>query len=413
MFLQDRKILVPVWPQRTGVPEPSTIGELAYDFGNEERVYTVYIEENEMLAPFLVLTDGYNGRALLVREETLPIGEVRFNNFSGFYENSEMDEFLNNEYFATLAPAVQAIIPDTTITIAARSAILSTSRDLMDIVRKVFLLSYTEISTSMPVGVPGEGKSLKYFSTTESHITYCKGEPRTWWLRTTSVGAGDDMVQVVSYRGFISSSQALYGLDVRPIFCLSQAIPVKQVMSGDAQIYVIDFESMEGWEPDYIDPAYEEPQRYMVEVFYDSTDHGGVNGSGLRQAGNEAEVEAWETIGVIFQGWYEDGQLVSTEKEYRFEVDRAVKLGARFTRDEGTYLFKTIASDGGSFSQGRHEYLYPSNSDSIVAIPNPGYRFVVWHSSNGGSFIEPENPSTRFVMPDNDVEIYAEFEKIE
>jgi hypothetical protein len=334
----------------------------------------------------------------------------RFNDFSGHYEGSEIDQFLNSEYLATLAPAVQAIIPETFITIAARSAMLSTNEDELDILRKVFLLSYNEVYDIKSHIAKSEGKFLKYFDSMDRRVVNRWGEGRSWWLR--SGYSTDDMAAIVMYNGSPGGFQALNRYGVRPAFCLSQAIPVKQVMAGGAQIYLIDFESMEGWEPDYVDPTYEEPQRYMVEVQLDNSHHGAVTGGGLRQAG-EAEVMAWETTGTNFIGWFEDGQEICAEPEYRFIVDRDRELEARYNVEEGTRLLQEVKVEGGGYFNARHGYYGVGNSVKVEARPDTGFRFVQWHAPNGGIFREPEEPNTFFVMPDNDAEIYAEFEKIE
>lgn len=69
---------------------------------------------------------------------------------------------------------------------------------------------------------------------------------------------------------------------------------------------------------------------YDINVSTDDEEMGFVFGSGIRQYGTFAKVTAVAYEGYEPAGWYEDGNLVSTEAEYRFRVSKDVELVAVF-----------------------------------------------------------------------------------
>ena len=81
--------------------EAQVISDLAYSSRNQENCI-VYLQENGEYVPFIVVTDDYNGNVLLVRKEVLPEPR-RINEYFSYYEGSEIDHYLNEEYLGTLA----------------------------------------------------------------------------------------------------------------------------------------------------------------------------------------------------------------------------------------------------------------------------------------------------------------------
>lgn len=85
---------------------PSSLGDLAYTAEKEELEFTLFVPEDDVLVPYLVLTNDYNhtGNCLLLRkcilEERSP-----FNlnvSYSAYYENSKIDQML--EYSGATVP---------------------------------------------------------------------------------------------------------------------------------------------------------------------------------------------------------------------------------------------------------------------------------------------------------------------
>lgn len=74
------------------------------------------------------------------------------------------------------------------------------------------------------------------------------------------------------------------------------------------------------------------------------------------------------------------------------------------------YKLYAINSVGGSISLSEGAYE-EDDSISVRAYPNDGYVFECWVSYGGGEFIDPYDAKTDFIMPNNDVEIWAVFKK--
>ena len=74
------------------------------------------------------------------------------------------------------------------------------------------------------------------------------------------------------------------------------------------------------------------------------------------------------------------------------------------------YELWAIDSAGGSISFNEGEYE-EGDSIAVKAYANDGYAFEQWASYGGGEFINPYDTKTDFIMPDNDVEIWAVFQK--
>ena len=87
-----------------------TIKNIAYDV-NKKLGYTIYLRENEQYVPYLVLTNDYGGNVLLLRKHLLDETET-YNGQTAtpsYYEDSEIDKFLNNVFSETLSK----ILPQT------------------------------------------------------------------------------------------------------------------------------------------------------------------------------------------------------------------------------------------------------------------------------------------------------------
>lgn len=75
---------------------------------------------------------------------------------------------------------------------------------------------------------------------------------------------------------------------------------------------------------------------YHVGATTDEPAKGIVFGAGVRQLGTFAKVTAEPYNGYEFVGWYEKGNLIATEQEYKFRVDKDTELAA---------VFKEISQD--------------------------------------------------------------------
>lgn len=216
--------------------------DIAFDV-NKKSGFTVYINENSKLVPYLVLTSNYNGQALLLRKELLNDLHT-FNDdsygYSGYYKDSSIDKYLNGDFLSTLDPKIQSDIVDSEITITSKSSLGVTGEDTENITRKVFLLSYTEIGLTDYSVANKEGKPLKYFNDSISRIAYRNNEACSWWLRT-SYTWDSNSVWGIGPKGSNGGGQVDRTNGIRPAFCISNKMGIEKsdkVIEGQT-VYII------------------------------------------------------------------------------------------------------------------------------------------------------------------------------
>ena len=122
--------------------QPVTVGNLANL--DSERANCVYVRENGKYVPFLVITNNYeDGYTLLLRKEILEEAH-RMNDYSSFYQGSEIDTFLNRDYFNELGE-IRKKIKNVSLAIVDRDSIGSSGSGTINVKRHVFLLSAREL----------------------------------------------------------------------------------------------------------------------------------------------------------------------------------------------------------------------------------------------------------------------------
>ena len=152
--------------------------------------------------------------------------------YSGYYEYSEIDQMLEQDFLGKLSPDASDLIVPTEIPITARESLHGGGDSVIEIERKVFLLSAAEVGKPGSRTILTEGEALKYFYNSEQRIAcFETGEPISWWLRTPSV-AHDNVVCGVGSNGTIgiggvgSFGGKEYENGVRPAFCMPADIPI-------------------------------------------------------------------------------------------------------------------------------------------------------------------------------------------
>jgi len=123
-----------------------------------------------------------------------------------------------------------------------------------------------------------------------------------------------------------------------------------------------------------------------------TTTGGSTAGDGIYDKGETATVSATANEGYIFKGWYEDGELVSTEASYSFTVTSNRTLTAKFAE---YHTVTTIAQDGGTASGGGQ--FEPNATATITAEANDGYYFVGWYDEKN-EFITAETSYSLTVL---------------
>lgn len=80
-----------------------------------------------------------------------------------------------------------------------------------------------------------------------------------------------------------------------------------------------------------------------------------------------------------------------------------------FTTDAVNVTVTMTAGAGGRISAGTTGTYASGSTISLTAVPDEGYSFAGWTSSNGGTFADASSQSTTFVVPDTDTTITANF----
>lgn len=221
-----------------GSESVTKISDIAYGKSTDN---TVYILENEHYVPFLVLTNDYYGDTLLLRRDVKSPG--RFNEYSSFYENSEIDHYLNHGYLEEISSALPHI-QLTNLDVTDEKALGKSGTETKTIKRNVFLLSCTEIGIDSVVNMGDEGLCLSYFSESENRIAYRDGSVSSWWLRTPNTYYRS-CVYVVGDNNKIGFSNAYDNNGIRPAFCVKNdsKIELKDGIVDNQMVYVFSGEN--------------------------------------------------------------------------------------------------------------------------------------------------------------------------
>ena len=211
------------------------VSDIAYDSknGTNCRVYIKEKENDTKYTPFLVLTSNYNDTCLLIREHLLDdLQEYnKSSEYGAYYKDSEIDKYLNEKYFSTLSKRLQEVIITTDLEIATKNAIDTHKKETEIIKRKVFLLSATEVNSSLTSMTVKEGKELLYFKNIDNRIrTYENGETDTWLSRSSALCGSNSIITII-YNGGEGVAE-LNGVDgpitlsVFPAFCIDKNTPI-------------------------------------------------------------------------------------------------------------------------------------------------------------------------------------------
>lgn len=223
-----------------------TLQDIAYN-RTKNSSYRIGIEENGMIVPYLILTDDYNGDCLLLREFLLDEPK-KYNiakKYSGYYEDSEIDKYLNEEFINRFTSELRNAIVDNTIVITDRNSLGGHGKDTTTITRKVFLLSFAEMNRNSGSRTNlKEGEPLEYFSRESNRIAYYEnGQVGSWWLRTPNSGYRDVVCSVTADGALdivgINGTEGEYLNGVRPAFCLKRETKIT-IENGELYVLVQD-----------------------------------------------------------------------------------------------------------------------------------------------------------------------------
>ncbi len=118
--------------------------------------------------------------------------------------------------------------------------------------------------------------------------------------------------------------------------------------------------------------SYGNKETYTVSVITDS-DVGVAEGGGEFVKGEHCKVIAHESIDNSFIGWYVDGKLVSSEKEYRFMVDKDTTITGKFKPHTHNFI-DDLCSECGSIDE---IYYVDKISIKTASAQTIDYRSIV------------------------------------
>ncbi|WP_314065676.1 DUF6273 domain-containing protein [uncultured Vagococcus sp.] len=226
-----------------------TLRELSYDV-SKKTDNEIYIKENGMYSPYLVLTEDYEGGVLLLRkyllDDTRPFKKNdshlwSSHDFGAYYEESSIDSFLNTEFIETIEVKVKASILISDVVISSKSNFGTPNLDTLTIPREIFLLSLTELTGKNDGSSGPEGKYLTYFKDdyTRRFASFSNGEACPYWTRQPEIWDTYNVFTMGTRS--VSAGAADVESGVRPAFCLPPSTPV--VISDEAvegkSVYII------------------------------------------------------------------------------------------------------------------------------------------------------------------------------
>ena len=135
---------------------------------------------------------------------------------------------------------------------------------------------------------------------------------------------------------------------------------------------------------------------FNVSVSANPSNAGTVTGGGSYQQGQTCTVTASANSGYSFVNWTENGNVVSTNANYTFNVTTNRTLVANFTANTYTIAVSANPTNGGTVSGGG-TFNY-GQSCTVNATPATGYTFTNW-TENGN--VVSTNASYTFSVNDN------------
>lgn len=225
-----------------GLASPSTVGEIAFDSGYQCE-HIIYIRENEEYIPYIVVSQDYQGMALLLRKNVLDENHVfnppNIEEISSYYPDSSIRIWLENTFQYMLGAPIETVKLEVTSQEAINHALGGT--ELIE--STVFLLSATEVCFPNRISFYKEGEELDMFKQMdESRVAFTKDNLATgWWLRTPNISKSA-VVYSVSDEGYVASAgiytiTGAVTMGIRPAFCVKADT---EIINKNGTFYLVD-----------------------------------------------------------------------------------------------------------------------------------------------------------------------------
>ena len=121
-------------------------------------------------------------------------------------------------------------------------------------------------------------------------------------------------------------------------------------------------------------------QTYTINAVASPNYGGTVNGGGNFNYGQSCTLTATPADNYTFVNWTKQGQVVSTNATYTFNVTESATYQALFELQSFTITVENANPDWGSVSGGGT--FYYGETTEISATPNTGYVFLMWDDGN-------------------------------
>ena len=137
---------------------------------------------------------------------------------------------------------------------------------------------------------------------------------------------------------------------------------------------------------------------YEIEVEVEPEGTGSVTGAGTYADGAQATLEAEPAWGYAFSHWSEDGEVVTDDPVYTFEVTEHRELVAHFEVARYTLTIEDSPEGTVSPPPGSYEYDHGTVVE-LSATPHGGWRFSSWT----GPVAERKSAATTVLMTEDAV----------
>ena len=236
--------------------------------------------------------------------------------------------------------------------------------------------------------VLGDGSIMPYrVQPTPNTVSHASSIPAGATSFTVNAEAG-------SYVG-ISQNNVLKGAALVPASG-SVSVPVSGIASGQVHIVVTKPQKQPYIQDITVGGG--GGTTYTISVSANPSNGGTVTGGGTYNQGQQCTVSAIANSGYSFTNWTENGNVVSTNRNYTFTVTSDRTLVANFTAQPQQYTINVSANPnnagsvtgGGTYQQGQ--------SCTVTATANTGYTFLRW-TENGNQV--STNASYTFTVTGN------------
>jgi len=123
------------------------------------------------------------------------------------------------------------------------------------------------------------------------------------------------------------------------------------------------------------------PKNYNIEVYASPPEWGTVSGGGIFTYQENITVTAEAKTGYMFVSWTEEGDTVSTNAEYSFQILCNRILTANFVIAEYNIILDAEPPEGGTVV-GSESNIPHGVQKTVTAIPNDFYNFAGWFEDN-------------------------------